>query len=198
MTRLSRACSCVLVAVAMVTGFAAPANAAPAEDFVVGAGVIEIPHPLVPGARLQIDISVDAHSGASGEDPTGTVLVTLPVAGLTLYSGPVTCLVVTANTAFVGIEDPVTGPVIFEVVDNGATGAPDTIGLIDADVPGCAPGFHPVPDPLVAGDLEVHDSLPLTSKDQCKHGGWVNLTDDVGQPFASQGQCIAFVQPTSG
>ena len=38
-------------------------------------------------------------------------------------------------------------------------------------------------------------SYPLTptSKDQCKHGGWRNLTDDHGQPFKNQGDCLRWV-----
>ncbi len=32
-----------------------------------------------------------------------------------------------------------------------------------------------------------------TSKDQCKDGGWENLTDDTGTPFENQGQCISWV-----
>jgi hypothetical protein len=35
--------------------------------------------------------------------------------------------------------------------------------------------------------------LPRTTRD-CTHGGWRNLTDDVGTPFGNQGLCIAFVQ----
>jgi hypothetical protein len=31
------------------------------------------------------------------------------------------------------------------------------------------------------------------AKDDCKNGGWRTLTDDHGQPFRNQGQCIAFV-----
>ncbi|MET0902322.1 MAG: hypothetical protein ABWZ52_03700 [Acidimicrobiales bacterium] len=191
MSRLIRA---VIAVLAMGTVFAGPANAAPDEDFVAGTGTIAIPDPINPSRSLLIDVSIDARSGASGENPTGTVVAKVRDFDLVPYSGPVTCLAVNGNTAFVGIADPATGPVIFEVVDNSATATVDTIGVIDADIPGCAPGFSPVPDPLVAGDFVVHDSLALTSKDQCKLGGWRDFTDDEGQEFASQGECIAFVQ----
>jgi hypothetical protein len=30
-----------------------------------------------------------------------------------------------------------------------------------------------------------------TDKDQCKNGGWQNLTDNNGQPFTNQGQCVS-------
>jgi hypothetical protein len=33
---------------------------------------------------------------------------------------------------------------------------------------------------------------PLTKQD-CKHGGWMNLTDAQGNPFENQGQCVAYV-----
>lgn len=32
-----------------------------------------------------------------------------------------------------------------------------------------------------------------TSKDQCKKGGWENLTDASGQPFKNQGDCVSYV-----
>jgi hypothetical protein len=32
-----------------------------------------------------------------------------------------------------------------------------------------------------------------TNKNQCKNGGFVNFTDETGQTFKNQGQCIAFV-----
>jgi hypothetical protein len=32
-----------------------------------------------------------------------------------------------------------------------------------------------------------------TSKDDCKDGGWRNLTDDTGRPFKNQGDCVSFV-----
>jgi hypothetical protein len=34
--------------------------------------------------------------------------------------------------------------------------------------------------------------LPRTPL-ECKGGGWRNLTDEVGEPFGNQGQCIVFV-----
>jgi hypothetical protein len=35
---------------------------------------------------------------------------------------------------------------------------------------------------------------PPTSKEQCKHGGFVNFTDAQGHPFTNQGQCVSFVE----
>jgi hypothetical protein len=39
------------------------------------------------------------------------------------------------------------------------------------------------------GRITVPAAVP-TSKDQCKHGGWRNLTDDQARPFRNQGQCV--------
>ena len=33
-----------------------------------------------------------------------------------------------------------------------------------------------------------------TSKEQCKDGGFANLTDDQGNSFSNQGQCVAFFE----
>jgi hypothetical protein len=41
----------------------------------------------------------------------------------------------------------------------------------------------------------IVDAFPLPRTPQeCKGGGWRNLTDDRGEPFRSQGQCILFVR----
>jgi hypothetical protein len=43
-------------------------------------------------------------------------------------------------------------------------------------------------------DVRV-ESSPTTpqTKDDCKNGGWRNYSDDEGQPFPNQGQCVRFV-----
>jgi hypothetical protein len=139
-----------------------------------------------------IGVSIDAHSDASGGNPTGTVDVFLP-GDASIFNGPVTCLVVTGNVAIIGFEDAREGHLISKVVDNSATGSSDTFGLVPA-APGCSPGSGIEAFPLLSGDLVVHDALPLTSKDQCKDGGWRDFTDDEGRPFGNQGECVAFVQ----
>jgi hypothetical protein len=40
------------------------------------------------------------------------------------------------------------------------------------------------------GSVEV-GQVPQTKND-CKHGGWVNFVDDQGRPFRNQGQCVSF------
>jgi hypothetical protein len=44
----------------------------------------------------------------------------------------------------------------------------------------------------VAGTIHLPDPTP-TSRDDCRHGGWQDLADDAGTPFANQGQCLAWV-----
>lgn len=181
---------CSVVVVAGTAVVAAPVSAAPDEDFVVGGGEIVVGPPGLPPAR--VGVSIDAHSEASGGNPSGTVSIFIRSTEPPLFSGPVTCVVVTGNVAVVGFDDAVEGHLIAQVVDNSATGSPDTVGLVPA-APGCSLGNGIQASPLVSGDIVVHDALPLTSKDQCKLGGWRDFTDDQGRPFANQGQCIAFL-----
>jgi hypothetical protein len=47
------------------------------------------------------------------------------------------------------------------------------------------------PPPPARLVLVVAD-VPQSSSD-CKNGGWRNVTDDAGQPFRNQGQCVSFV-----
>lgn len=35
---------------------------------------------------------------------------------------------------------------------------------------------------------------PPTSKDQCKNGGWMQLTEANGMPFTNQGYCVSYVE----
>lgn len=44
----------------------------------------------------------------------------------------------------------------------------------------------------MSGTLTTPQLVP-TNKDQCKHGGWQDLADDQGQPFANQGRCVSYV-----
>jgi Ca2+-binding RTX toxin-like protein len=94
-------------------------------------------------------IDIDAHSGASGEDPGGTAVFTFGVAvlgGGLEFSGPVTCLSVTGpgqgggtptapTRALLLFEDsPLGGPVAVRIVDNGGNGA-DTISFAQGATP---------------------------------------------------------------
>jgi len=164
----------------------AAAPPVPAEDFVVGGGQTS--------GFVYRDIFVDAHSDPSGGTPSGNVSFLVETVGL-VVGGPVTCLGVTGNRALIGFDDALFGRVTVEVVDNGSTGSPpDTFFALPVPTD-ClsAPGDLLVGGPLSSGDLVVHDAPPLTSTDQCKHGGWRKYTDDLGQPFTNEGQCVRFV-----
>ena len=88
----------------------------PTQDSVTGGG-------LIVGASF----GVDARSGPSGENPTGTArLSSSPVVGLRV-EGPVTCLSVTGNRAVIGFANTLGNPFLgvgafIEVTD----GTPDT------------------------------------------------------------------------
>ena len=142
---------------------------------------------------------INASSGPSGENPTGTLELAFPV-GATF---PVTCLQVTGNRAVIG------GHRIFTTADVWAY-------LIVVDEPGEVPdrvlSALFIDDPLApatcaeydartpnepgelcpgCGRVVVIDAEPVpTSKDQCNNGGWRNF----GSTFKNQGQCVAFVQ----
>jgi hypothetical protein len=195
---MSRFLCSVMVAVAVTSLIAAPAGAAPDEDFVVGEGGYAIPvtpSPIFPGNFLFFGVSIDAHSDPSGANPTGGVSFVSLDFGLLLASGPVTCLEVTGNSAIVGFDDNQGGGAhyVVQVVDNSAAGTSDLIAGPAPSVAGCAFGSG-VPVYAAFGDYVVHDALPLTSKVQCKDGGWRDFTDDEGHPFENQGECVAFVE----
>ncbi len=175
--------SIIFVAAAVAAALASPSVSgaqAPTGDSVVGTGV-----------AVSRQFIVDAHSGPSGESPSGTYMYGDGFIGL---QGPVTCLSVTGNRAVVGGQ--ATSPfggligVVAVIVDNGAAG-PDT--LVMAMVPAvplvCPAGLPAPPAPLTSGNFAVFDAPALpTSKAQCKNGGWRNYPQ-----FKKQGQCMAFV-----
>jgi hypothetical protein len=154
---------------------------APTQDSVTGQAQFQ--------SRFQVfNFSFDAHSGPSGEQPSGTVDDVVPV----------TCLNVSGNRATISAApNPSTGasPALFYVEDNDGAGQ-DRIGVepfLPAPVTVCPdpalisttlPSF-----PITSGDLTVVDAPPLpTSKDQCKNGGWRNFPG-----FKNQGDCVSFV-----
>jgi hypothetical protein len=44
----------------------------------------------------------------------------------------------------------------------------------------------------VSGTLQLPSTTP-SAKADCENGGWRNRSDDQGQPFPNQGQCVRFV-----
>jgi hypothetical protein len=138
---------------------------------------------------LVFDFSFDAHSGPSGEQPSGTV-----------NGAAVTCLNVSGNEAIIGTtaNSGQTNAVLF-VEDNDGAGQ-DRVGVepfFPAPLTVC-PDPDIVTGPLTfgpfritSGDIVVVDAPPLpTSREQCKNGGWRNF----GTAFRNQGQCVAFVE----
>lgn len=78
-----------------------------------------------------------------------------------------------------------------------ATGTLDDIYVIfdeGTDTAGGTPGTVTLDNFSVNGDV-VGNSVQLTSKEQCKNGGWKNFTDP---SFKNQGQCVSFVVSNRG
>jgi hypothetical protein len=141
----------------------AGAQATPGEDSVAGTSVFMngCPTKFDCGAVTQID----AHSGPSGENPSGRVAVTIlvsPAPGV-IEPGPtfdlqVICLNVQGNRASVGATGTI-GPFVIDVQDNGVGGqdgfAVNTVPTVPTQCP----------DPPSLGgtanaDFTVHDAFP--------------------------------------
>jgi hypothetical protein len=176
------AATCMGVASALPGGSLAQVT----QDSVVGTGT----NPLY-------IFDLDARSGPSGENPTGTANVVARSAPTFGIAGPVTCLTVTGNRAVIGINnslgDPRLGPGWFiEVTD----GTPDSLEAnptsltFPPEVPTvCPASLGLVQQPLDSGDIVVTDAQLLpTSKEQCKNGGWKTYG-----VFKNQGDCVSFV-----
>ena len=124
----------------------------------------------------------DAHSGPSGENPTGTVTLGF------FQPGTVTCLDVEGKTAFIQINTPTFSfPVTMKVTDD----APDTVDSAPASGQAgpCGGDGAVVVQVVASGDIVVTDAQPFpTSKDQCKKDGWQSYG-----VFKNQGDCVSFV-----
>jgi hypothetical protein len=179
MTRVSVSLFAVFVTVVALGVPAQGAAAAPTppQDFVVGGG---------DASGSFLTFAIDARSDPLGGTPSGVVSGTLfvgPAPGSFAFS--VSCLAVHGNRAVIGA-----GPLWLVVVDNGPAGSPPdafvgSLGPTDcsSEPPGQFGGS------LLSGDIVVRDA---PSKAQCRDGGWRNYTDATGQPFTTQGECIAF------
>ena len=169
--------SLLLIALALgVLGVvSAPAAVAqvPGEDSVVGSGDTGF---------CGGEVLIDAHSGPSGEDPTGDVTCG------TFFNGPVTCLNVQGNVALLTIQTSQFGSVALRVTDNGP--AASTVEAIPGS--GCPQPEAGYVDVGFAGEVTVVDAPPHpplpTSKEQCKKGGWQRFG-----VFKNQGDCVSFV-----
>jgi hypothetical protein len=145
-----------------------------------------------------------ATNAAAGADITGLEGQTFISASFTLASAsqcqggsPRFDIVTTTGIFFLGCNDvtPTTnadGTVTYtftaaDLVPQVAGTTPGTITAVDIliDVQGTAD----VSNITVNGVLQVPEVVVLTSKDQCKDGGWQNSTAPV---FKNQGDCVSF------
>jgi hypothetical protein len=178
---------------------------APAGDSVTGEFT-----DLLTGLR---SLGVEAHSGPSGEQPSGTVSWHFGGGLGPTWSGRVTCLSVAGKTAIIGFsgterffgeEAPSAG--LVRIFDGGGTDSrQDTF---EWAATGGEPGGPDIPGPTTCavypaaftpafegvsvnefGDVIVTDSRTFpTSKDECKNGGWKTFG-----VFKNQGDCVSFV-----
>jgi hypothetical protein len=202
----------MLAVATVVATVAVPAASAqtPAGDSVTGrATSCELD---IPGSECNFFtfLDVDARSGPSGENATGTVEWQRRVSMLFLSGGGlVSCLAVSGNTAIVGAT--ATGSAgssrtLARVVDGGGAPGQDSFEAFTEfsfsspppppQPPDCS-SFPPNWGGLVQrasgvndlGNIVVTDAQPLpTSKDQCKNGGWKTY-----RTFRNQGDCVSFV-----
>jgi hypothetical protein len=156
-------------------------------------------------------LQIDARSGPSGENPSGTAEWACGGGSGPNWQVDVTCLSVTGNTAVIGFSGsiPDIGPFrvagLIRVVDAGgpASGldtfewAEERGELLGEPLPGptdCSsyPSSFPTVFRLqhvIRGDIVVIDARPSpTAKDQCKNGGWQTFG-----VFRNQGDCVSFV-----
>jgi hypothetical protein len=204
---MRRMCAAAATGVALFLLSGVSSAQAPALDSVTGGG----------GQAGNFTFSFDAHSGPSGENPSGRIGWHSGGGLGPTTNGDVTCLSVNGNIAVIGFSGAVSGIVsywvagLIRVVD---AGGPETGGdtFEWAELRG-EPGPTPVGDPLpgptdcsaypgpfpflsglvsvgTSGDIAVVDAPNLpTSKDQCKNGGWRNYG-----VFKNQGACVSFVR----
>ena len=176
----------LFVAATMAAALALPgvSTAQVPQDSVVGSGTTDSFYAF----------ALDARSGPSGENPTGTARIVLRADPTLGIEGSVTCLTVTENRAVIGLDNSLGTPALgrgwfIEVTD----GQPDSLGVglfspLEAPTV-CPPSLGLDRQPVDSGDIAVTEAPPLpTSKDQCKNGGWRNYG-----VFKNQGDCVSFV-----
>jgi hypothetical protein len=164
-----------LATAAILLAAAAPAQA---QDSVTGTA-------STGEGRAFVEFTFDAHSGPSGENPTGTVHIDALLIDLGFL--PVTCLNVSGNRATVVVAFPISDPAGAVIwVEDGPDGV--TLNIVDVLPTACPVTTDPLV-PIGSGDIVVTDAQPFpTTKDQCKHGGWRAFSQ-----FKNQGGCVRFV-----
>jgi hypothetical protein len=170
----------VLALATVVAAVAVPAASAqtPAGDSVTGSGT---------AGETRADVfgfQIDAHSGPSGENPTGSAHITPGEIGQP-FGGPITCLAVRANVATFNFEAQPgsTSVATFVATDSPAGDQVAYVGGGRAPTD-CSPVTNPPNQPLNGGDIVVTDAQPPATYTQCRQAGWV------GYGYASHAQCI--------
>jgi hypothetical protein len=172
---------------ALVLGLTVPAASAapaPAGDSVTGVAASG-------AAREFIQFTFDAHSGPSGENPTGTVTFESFFGS----SGPlpVSCLTVSGKRAsMIGVAPPNTSGIAGLAISVEDVGPGPGGEKLDWSTVPTLPPDCPVPSAIVngteTGDIVVTDSPPPpTTYAQCRLAGWVKYG------FASHAACNAYV-----
>ncbi len=160
--RRRRFVGCTVATVLWAVSAAGPAVAQVGEDSVVGSGTTS--------GGFDVRFDIDAHSGPSGEHPTGTAGLQRASFPFTSLRGRVTCLTVTGPRAVIGVEnslgdEPAAGA-LFEVFDESS----DTLGVeFLGGVPAvCPAALDLFPNPVELGDIVVTDARRMVGKGAIK------------------------------
>jgi len=171
--RLAAAAAALLLAALVAVPVAADARSAapePAQNTVSVTGARRNPPT---GLGAVVDLAIAAHSGPLGEDPAGTVSFAVMINRIThlepfplYFSGPVTCLDVTANVARLNFVDGY--PITVEVVDEGGNGNDQfsfASGNSESDCSSLPDGVFEFnyDHTLGAGRVVVGDAAPATT-----------------------------------
>ena len=194
MRRLATAGLALLVVLALPGTAGAshdPGGAPFGEDFVTGRDVG--PEQCGIPTCFHVIFIFDAHSGPSGEHPTGTVRIDVqePTGTSTFDTARVTCLAVSGNRATIGTQSQFGFGIVFFVEDNDGAGQDRLSVSVGGSPPSVCPAYPSTGvSRIFGGDITVHDAVPFpTAKDQCKNGGWRAFPQ-----FRNQGQCVSFVE----
>jgi hypothetical protein len=177
--------SIVVIVMALSAALASTASAqVPTQDSVTGSGTGGF-------GRGSFGFQIDAHSGPSGESPTGTASLNPILFGI--FEGPVTCLAVDGNAATLNFvvtnpSNPADSHVFTFTVMDLPTGD-RFVFRFDARAPtDCSP-LTSFGDPIASGAITVVDARPLPiAKHECLNGGWKAYGI-----FKNQGDCVSFV-----
>jgi hypothetical protein len=178
----------------------APAASGQTGDSVTGNARID--SPVQPGSPpFTVSFSFDAHSGPSGENPTGTAAAAIATPfGNFGAGGTVTCLNVSGTQATLGTSASSTETTFFFLSGGGSTigfgTVPNAIAQgrcpLSAFFFGSAYSQFFEPRAVSFNDVTIVDAPPLpTSTDQCKKDGWR------AYGFRNQGACVSFVNAAS-